>query len=150
MLRTLKAFFEEQVARFADKDDPVDALPLAVAALLIEIANADHETHAAERAAIVHAVAEVCGLDEEAIATLLESATGAASEAVSFYDFTSIINAHFDAARKYALLVMLWRIAYADGRLDHYEEYYIRRLADLLHLSHRDFIRAKHAAAPAG
>lgn len=149
MFRTLKAFFEDQIAQFAERDDPVDALPLAVAALLLEIANADHETHADERAAVVHAVAQVCGIDDEAMATLLESAEGAAAESVSFYDFTSVVNEHLGQEKKYELLLMLWRIAYADGRLDHYEEYYIRRLADLLHLSHRDFIRAKHEAAPA-
>lgn len=38
---------------------------------------------------------------------------------------------------------LLWRVAFADGRLDRYEEHLIRRIADLLHLPHRDFIRAK-------
>jgi uncharacterized tellurite resistance protein B-like protein len=37
----------------------------------------------------------------------------------------------------------LWRAAYSDGALHEYEEHLIRRIADLLHLSHSQFIGAK-------
>ena len=40
----------------------------------------------------------------------------------------------------------MWAIAYADGDLDKYEEYIIRKVADLLHVSHSDFMHAKHTA----
>lgn len=147
MLRTLKAFFEDRIASLAVADDSANALPMAVAALLIEIAQSDQEHHVDERIAIIGAVSRVCGIAENEMTALLEAAENAAAESVSFYDFTSVINERFDRAQKYELLLALWRIAYADGRLDHYEEYYIRRLADLLHLSHSEFIRAKHQAA---
>ena len=39
----------------------------------------------------------------------------------------------------------LWRVAYADGDLDKYEERLIRQVADLTHVSHKDFIRLKLA-----
>jgi uncharacterized tellurite resistance protein B-like protein len=42
-----------------------------------------------------------------------------------------------------ALIENLWRIAFADGELHHYEEHVIRRIADLIHVSHMDFIAAK-------
>jgi uncharacterized tellurite resistance protein B-like protein len=37
-----------------------------------------------------------------------------------------------------------WRVAFADQELHHYEEHVIRRLADLIHVPHSDFIAAKH------
>ena len=144
MLRTLKALFEVQVAKFATEEGPVDALPLAVAALLFEISKADHEVHPEERKAIADAVCRACGLTHGDVTELLESADEVVEEAVSLYDFTTVVNEHFDRNKKVELLEMLWRIARADGRIDHYEEYYIRKIADLLHLSHRDFIRIKH------
>ena len=147
MLRTLKAIFDDQVARVVTVDDPAAALPLAVAALLYEISRADHEVDAAERHAMSLAVAAVCDVASEDIEALLESADEAVEEAVSLYEFTAVVNEHFDREKKYDLLLMLWRVAYADGRIDHYEEYYVRKIADLLHLSPREFIRAKHAAA---
>ena len=39
---------------------------------------------------------------------------------------------------------MLWRVAYADGCLDPYEEALVRKIADLIYVPHRDFIRTKH------
>ena len=44
---------------------------------------------------------------------------------------------------KVTLIENLWRVAYADGELHHYEEHLVRRIADLIHVSHRDFITAK-------
>jgi len=37
----------------------------------------------------------------------------------------------------------MWRVAYADGQLDKHEEGIIRRVADLLHIRHNEYIRCK-------
>ncbi|MGE0482522.1 MAG: TerB family tellurite resistance protein [Gammaproteobacteria bacterium] len=148
MFRTLKALFEDQIAQFVSHDDSADALPLAVAALLFEISRADEEIHDAERAEICQAVARICDVPAADIANLVASADEAVEEAISVYDFTSVVNERMDHEQKYALLLTLWRVAYADGRVDAYEEYYVRKIADLLHLSQREYIRAKHEAAP--
>jgi len=39
---------------------------------------------------------------------------------------------------------MLWRVAFADGRIDRYEEALVRKIAELIYVPHRDFIRARH------
>jgi uncharacterized tellurite resistance protein B-like protein len=44
---------------------------------------------------------------------------------------------------------MLWSVAYADDKLDRYEEYYVRKIADLLYISHSDYIKAKLSVMPA-
>lgn len=146
MLRSLKTFFSEQVAAFATEEDQGHSLALAVAALLYEVSRADHDVDPAERATIAHAVAQTCDVPENEIETLLKDADAAVEDAVSLYDFTSVINDNFSHEKKYELLLMLWRVAYADGRIDQYEDYYVRKIADLLYLSQREFIRAKHAA----
>ncbi len=38
---------------------------------------------------------------------------------------------------------MMWSLSLADGEQHHLEEHRIRRLAELLHVGHSDFIRAK-------
>jgi len=40
----------------------------------------------------------------------------------------------------------MWEVAYADGRIDRYEEHLIRKISELLHLSHKDFITGKQIA----
>ncbi|MGR8918940.1 MAG: tellurite resistance TerB family protein [Gammaproteobacteria bacterium] len=147
MLRTIKQLFEQQIASLAPEDDPGAALPLAVAALLFEISRADHDVDDTERHQMAVAVASLCDTPEAEIEALLDSAGEAVHEAVSLYDFTSVVNEHFSHESKYELLLMLWRVAWADGRIDRYEDYYVRKIADLLHLSQREFIRAKHEAA---
>ena len=143
MLRHFKALLDEGFARFGGAQRTIDPMPLAVAALLIEVARADHSVAAEERRNVVAAIARLCDLEEEDLDTLVATAVAAVDEAVSLYDFTATINQGLSRPQKLALLEMLWRVAQADGRVDHYEEYYIRKLADLLHLSHADFIRAK-------
>ena len=146
MLRTLKALLIDSLHSDASSEAADHSLPLAVAALLFEISRADHEVDDVERETIAAAVARVCDVPAEEIATLLAEADDAVEESVSIYEFTSVVNEQFDRAQKYELLVLLWRVAYADGRVDHYEEYFVRKITDLLHLSQSDFIRAKHQA----
>jgi uncharacterized tellurite resistance protein B-like protein len=40
----------------------------------------------------------------------------------------------------------MWKVAYADGELDKHEENIIRRIADLLHIRHSEYIRCKLGA----
>jgi uncharacterized tellurite resistance protein B-like protein len=37
----------------------------------------------------------------------------------------------------------MWKVAFADGSIDKYEDHIIRRISDLINLSHSDFIRLK-------
>ena len=37
----------------------------------------------------------------------------------------------------------LWEIAFADSRLDKYEEHMVRKIAGLIYVEHKDFINAK-------
>ena len=69
-----------------------------------------------------------------------------AEDATSLYQFTGQINDHLDQQQKQSLLESIWRVAFADGRIDKYEEHLIRRMADLLHLNHREFMQARHRA----
>ena len=68
------------------------------------------------------------------------------TDSISLYDFTSVINEKLSREERYQLLVLLWKVAYADGRVDKYEEHYVRKISDLLYLDQSDFIRAKHEA----
>jgi uncharacterized tellurite resistance protein B-like protein len=69
-----------------------------------------------------------------------------AREATSLYQFTSLMNEHFDHREKVLMILNMWEVAYADGRIDRYEEHLIRKVADLLYLSHKDFITSKQQA----
>ena len=147
MIKSLTAFFDEHVNIFAGESaGETHSLELAVAALLLEIVVADHEELEAERGAVTAAIRDAFDLNDEEIQDLLAAADEAVGDAVSLNDFTDVINEKFDADHKFVLMERLWKVACADDRLDKYEEYTIRKIADLLHVPHRKFIQAKHNA----
>jgi uncharacterized tellurite resistance protein B-like protein len=61
----------------------------------------------------------------------------------SLYDFTRDINDNLDSEERIKLIESMWKIAYADGNIDKYEEHIIRKVSNLIYVAHSDFIKAK-------
>jgi uncharacterized tellurite resistance protein B-like protein len=116
---------------------------LAVAALLVEVLRADFEIAPAERQQVMTSVSTLLGLGPDATRALVEEAERHLDRSHDLYQFTSQINRAFSEAEKVRLLEALWRVADADLTVHKYEEHLIRRVADLLHVRHSDFIAAK-------
>lgn len=119
---------------------------LACAALLIEVAIIDNEFDAEEFQALQSILQnhfDIPAEDCEALTTLAQSEC---EESTSMYQFTQLVNEQCSQEEKFDLVKGMWSIAYADDDLDKYEEYIIRKVAELIYLSHGDFIRAKHLA----
>lgn len=147
MIRTLKEFFERRIQPSSPSLAASErALQLATAALLFEVSRADHTVTDDERKAISDAVRRTFGLPDDDTAELLRLAEQEAAAAVSAYQFTSLIDKQFQPERKVRIVELLWQVAFADADKDRHEEHLIRRIADLLHVSHKDFIAAKLAA----
>lgn len=146
MLRRLQRLLETRLEAVAE-DAPADeeTLRLVTAALLVETARADFDDAPEELVLVRRLVADHFDLDEEATGDLLASASERADDAVSLYEFTRLLNERLDESRKLHVLEMMWKVAHADGHVDKHEEHLLRRVADLLHLSHADFIRLRHA-----
>ena len=130
----------------APPTDPGQERRLAAAVLLLEVARADYDHHGAERAALRAGLVRDFGVSEAALDALLDEAELRAKQSVSLYEYVTTLNRTLSQDDKRALLTLLWEVAHADGRVDPHEEHLLRRIADLLHLSHADFIRGKLAA----
>jgi uncharacterized tellurite resistance protein B-like protein len=125
---------------------PAPDEPLAAALLLLELARADFETAEVEQAKVAELLAHRYGLDPAQTQVLMQRARSQARAAVSLYDYVRTLNERLDAAGKQELMSMLWQVAYADGRLDMYEEQLLRKLAELLYIPNEIYIRTKLAA----
>lgn len=147
MLKSIRRFFEREMEP-GIRDGDEHALRLATAALLIETARQDETVTAAECDAVTRAVRDRFGLTEEEAENLMRLAEEEMRGATDYYQFTSLINRHLDHAQKIHMVESLWRVAAADGSVDRYEEHLVRRIAELLYLSHGEFIAAKHRAIP--
>lgn len=116
---------------------------LAAVALMIEIIAVDDERHDAEIVMLRQLVKARFDLSEAKAEALIEQAEAALLQSTDFYRFTSAINSEFDHDEKIELIESLWQLANADEHIDAIEQHVIRKLASLLHVSHKDFIATK-------
>jgi uncharacterized tellurite resistance protein B-like protein len=133
-----------------DEADPAareKARNLAMAALLVEVLRADYETAEAERRQVVESLRGMLGLGEAECAELLADAEQQVDRAHDLHQFTAEVNRALAPEEKLRLVEQMWRVAGADATVHKYEEHIIRRVSDLLHVSHREFIAAKLRAA---
>lgn len=144
LIKGFKSLFENSVG--SDHNKSEHTLALVAAALLYEVARADFEQDAAEEATLTHALQKAFHLSSEDLADIQQKASAQVDEATSLYEFTRIINDHAEAHEKYAIIELMWQVAFADDEISKYEEHLIRRVAELIYVSHSDFIRAKHQA----
>lgn len=114
------------------------------AVLLVEVARADSNVDTEELTAIGQAItASSSTINAEELDEIVSNAREDADTTISFHEHLREINAGFSRTQKLHLIEQMWRVAYADGDLDKYEEYTIRKMADLLFVEHQEFIRAK-------
>jgi len=141
MLGKIKQLFTK---KSEDTDqDKVAKEHLATAALLIEVMVIDGHMNDQELLSIGTTLCAILDLSQQQVDELIALSREEVAEATSLYQFTKEINANFDLDGKLQLLTSMWRVAYADGELDKHEENIIRRVADLLHIRHSEYIRCK-------
>jgi uncharacterized tellurite resistance protein B-like protein len=145
MLTAIRSFFDKHIAP-QPEESPASAerrLQMATAVLLVEVARSDHDFSDVEKESVLASIQRKFGLGDSEAQELLALAEAQSREAHDLFQFTSKIDAAFTPEQKVRLIEELWRAAYADSVLHQYEEHLIRRVADMLHLSHSQFISAK-------
>ena len=144
MIKNLKSYLDNFFQESPDKNIPhKNKIELATAVLMIEISLADENTGDEEYKTIKKILLEKFDLDETKIDTLISLAEDEVDHTVSLHEFAKTINNELSAIEKTNIIENLWRVAYADAYIHKYEEYYIRKIADLLHVSHSDYIKTK-------
>jgi len=146
MIAAIKRFFDENLAPDTELDTPESSKKktrLASAALLIEVMNIDANIDERENAALISVLKRTFDLDDSTLNQLIDLAHEEANNSSSLHEFTSLVNKQFAYDQKKELIKNMWEIAFADGVLDKYEEHLIRKTADLIYVSHSDFIKTK-------
>lgn len=146
MIKSIKTFFENKLAKSDETEENSSMLSrvdLTCAALLIEVMNSDHELDEREQQEFIAVLQESYDIAETDLAELTQLAKDEAHGATSLYEFTRLINDSYDYEQKVSLIENMWRIAFSDERLDKYEDHLIRKVSDLIYVSHSDFIKTK-------
>ncbi|MGM0482011.1 MAG: TerB family tellurite resistance protein [Pseudomonadota bacterium] len=148
MLKKLQRLLQNNLA--TDKSDesllidPLDKYQTLSLILMTEIGLADGSLSTEEREHLISDLHSDYQLTDEQAEKVLATAISEVKEAHSLQHFTSPLKG-LPYADKVSLLEDLWRLAYADQKLDPHEESMLRKLADLLYISHADYIKTKLA-----
>ena len=130
----------------SDPDAREAAVRLSAAVLMVDVARADHVFEESEFDRVLELVERHFRLQPEEAAELVNLASDKAEELTSAHEFTRILHQHLDEDEKARIVGLLWKIAYADGRLDKYEDSLVRKISDLLYVSRGRVMRLKHDA----
>jgi uncharacterized tellurite resistance protein B-like protein len=145
VLNRISRFFEKHLQHEDGSNElSFEQKQLAVAALLIEVAIADYILQESELASLRAILERKFKLSPARLNELKELALAEQSDATSLYQFTHLINGECSAEEKYSLIEAMWEVAYADGTLHKYQEALIRKVAELIYVSHSQFIRARN------
>lgn len=146
MLKALKSLFDD-----ADSSRPIAGqerrhLHAAVASLLHEASRVDLHEDGAEQAAAELALVDLFGLTAQAVAAALAGGRAKAKQLTSYFGPVAVIKRDMGQAERVRLIEHLWRVAYADGRLDPYEDHYVRKIGHLLYVANTDIMLARNRA----
>ncbi len=143
MIDNIKNFFMRHL-QVSDQGAPTEhQLQLAAAALLLEVSRADFDIQQEELVEIGDALRNHFNFSRPETDELMTLAVEQNEQHISIHPFVQLINEHFSAQQKTRIIEDMWRVAYADRKLDKFEEYQIRKIADLLYVPHSEFIRTK-------
>lgn len=150
MLNKISAFFTELVEDFQKTTDQQKNTELSIeiccAVLLCEVMRADSAFTEEEQDSLTTILTNQFNLSSLEVTDILEKAFELSENASDFYQFTSKINQYYSLDERIKIVTLLWKVAFADGELASIEEHIIRKIADLLHLRHNEYIATKIAA----
>lgn len=151
LIDSIRALFGSGAASSEDAvSEPspgVEPLHLAACALLLEIAYADGEFSADERAHLEDVLERHFSLPPEAGHRLMDLAEEERQNSTDLFRFTSQLQQGYDVGQKMVLAEILWGLVLADGEIAEHEQYLTRKISNLLDLKPGYLSAAKAAAA---
>ena len=139
MKRFIKKFFGEKSTNKENQDElSSSVIEEAVVVLLLRAANIDGKKDEQEIEAIKRLIIQQFNYDEEKADILITSASKKEESSADLFEWSKIINDHYDLDSKKIVFSMMCEIICADGLIDPFESNLIRRLSGLLYISDKD------------
>jgi uncharacterized tellurite resistance protein B-like protein len=146
MLSKIKDFFQQNMAiqeTVQETTGKNNNVAIATCALLLEMAHTDEEFSDIEKSEIKKIMQKEFDLSGETLSQILELSEEDRQQSLDLWQFTNLINQNYTKEQKINVIENVWRVVFADEKVDKYEEYLVRKLSYLLNLDHKDMITAK-------
>jgi uncharacterized tellurite resistance protein B-like protein len=120
-----------------------DRVKVATCVVLLEIANADYDFSEAEKKIVYSILRDRFGLSDSEVESLVAVAMRRINASIDTWSLTRILAEDLGEAERIEILESVWRVIYADGRLEGYEDALVHKLSFLFDLTHDQLIAAK-------
>ena len=137
-------FKKEKEEKVSEKEKPNFEIELTASVLAYELARSDGEITEDELRVLmseIQKIAKKVGKNKDEILKIVEVYS---ANSVSFHEFVEDINDNYSKQEKLDLLYFMWKMAYADNKLDVDEEKLIRRMADLIKIKDIEVLKLKN------
>ena len=135
-------FFKKE-KKVYEKEKPNFEIELTASVLAYELARSDGEITEDELRVLmseIQKIAKKVGKNKDEILKIVEVYS---ANSVSFHEFVEDINDNYSKQEKLDLLYFMWKMAYADNKLDVDEEKLIRRMANLIKIKDIEVLKLK-------
>ena len=119
-------------------------IELTASVLAYELARSDGEITDEELAVLMNEIEKIANKVGKSNEELLKIIEIYSKDSISFHEFVEDINNNYTKQQKLDLLKFMWKMAYADKRLDVDEERLIRRMADLIKIKDIEVLKLKN------
>lgn len=121
---------------------------IATSVLFIELAYADFKVTEEEEKNIYNSLQKFFSLPPQDVKEIIDTAREKRKKRQDIWIFTNRIKQNFSRPRKIKIIELLWQLVYSDGKMDKYEEALMRKISNLLGLTHGEMMQAKNKAKP--
>tara|TARA_Y100000768_G_scaffold358737_1_gene314745 strand:+ start:509 stop:940 length:432 start_codon:yes stop_codon:yes gene_type:complete len=136
-------FFKKE-KKVSEKEKPNFEIELTASVLAYELARSDGEITEDELSVLMSEIQKITkkvGKSKKEILKIIEVYS---KDSVSFYEFVEDVNDNYSKQEKLDLLYFMWKMAYADNKLDVDEEKLIRRMANLIKIKDIEVLKLKN------
>ena len=146
-MKLFKKFFPSSSGSQDDNSSDDDQLQLATCILLIEVSKSDDDYDVDEQKKIKSLLQKKFKMSKDKIENIYALCDKEHDKMTSLFEWTDIINKECNYEQKCIIIGFMWDIAFIDSKIDKYEDLTIRKVSDLIHVKHKDFISLKNERA---
>jgi uncharacterized tellurite resistance protein B-like protein len=132
-----------EIDSVTQQQDEFERIQVATCIILLEVAKSDDEFSSIEKTTVTALLKKQFKLSPDAVEELIEIANQKRDESIDLWQFTNLINRNYTKEEKIKIIEAVWKVIYADRKLDKYEDHFVHKLAKLLQLKHHELIDAK-------
>jgi len=142
MFEKLKKIFETNNPKIDSMDDTLISY---LASLFVEVSRVDYKIDEKEIIFITEILSKEFNFNLDLVKEKL-NIVRTSERLIGYHPITKYFNENFDIHFKKKVVLGLWKIAFINNDLDIYEDHLVRKVSDLLYISHSDNMLLRNKA----